>query len=203
MDGMRWTSRLFRRPPLIVSGDRFTAWLGLLTGWVAVGFGAVAASRAAGLLISFDDGACGANSATVCQVAGWGGLMMGLVALAGGTALWILMARGFGPPATWWVLPIALTALAFTPFSAVEGATIAFGWLVLALAAGILAIALAVLAAGRGKAARAGWIRLDGLDAREVAHRPVDRVVIPSAAVAAAIAGGAFGAHVIRLLSER
>ncbi|WP_347755735.1 hypothetical protein [Agrococcus sp. ProA11] len=199
---MRWTPRLFRRPPLIVSGDRFTAWLGLLTGWVAVGFGAVAASRAAGLLISFDDGACGANSARICQVAGWGGLMLGLVALVGGTAMWILMARGFGPPVTWWVLPIVLAALAFAPFNAADGAAIGFGWLLLALVAGALAITLAVLAAGRGTAARTGWIRLDGLDAREVAHRPIDRIVIPGAAVAAAIAGGAFGGHVVRLLAE-
>ena len=202
MAGMRWTHRLFRQPPLIVSGDRFTAWLGLLTGWVAVGFGGVATSRATGLLISFDDGACGIHSASICQVAGWSGLVMGLVALAGGTALWILMARGFGPPATWWVLAIALAALAFAPFSAPEGASISFAWLGLAMLAGLLALTLAVLAGARGKAARYGWIRLDGLDAREVAHRQVDKIVIPLAAVVAAIAGGAFGAHVIRLLAE-
>ncbi|GEK80230.1 hypothetical protein [Agrococcus baldri] len=199
---MSWSKRLFRTPPLIVAGDRFTAWLGLLVGWVAVGFGASAASRAAGLLISYDDGACGIHSGDVCQVVGWGGLLMGVVALAGGTALWILMARGFGPPATWWVLPIALAALAFAPFSAAEGAAMSVLWLVLAVIAGLLALALAVLAGQRGKAARYGWIRLDGLDAREVAHRPVDKLVIPLAALAAAIAGGAFGAHVIRLLSD-
>ncbi|MCH1881985.1 hypothetical protein [Agrococcus sp. ARC_14] len=199
---MSWSARFFRTPPLIVTGDRFTAWLGLLTAWSAVGFGTSAASSAAGLLISFDDGACGAHSESICQVAGWGGLMLGLVALAGGTALWLLVARGFGPPVTWWVLPIALAALALAPFSAAEGASLSLLWLVLVLAAGVLAIVLVVLAAHRGKAARYGWIRLDGLDAREVAHRPVEKAVLPLAAIAAALAGGAFGAHVIRLLAE-
>lgn len=199
---MSRSSRFFKPPPFIVPGDRFSGWLGLLVGWAAVGFGASSASRAAGLLLSYRDGACGIHSETVCQVAGWGGLAMGMVALAGGTALWMLMARGFGPPATWWVLPLLLAALAFAPFAAAEGAELALWWLPVSVIAGVLAIALAVLAGRRGKAARYGWIRLDGLDAREVAHRPVDKVVIPLAAVAAAIAGGAFGAHAIRLLSE-
>ncbi|WP_206447591.1 hypothetical protein [Agrococcus sp. KRD186] len=199
---MSWSSRFFRPPPFIVAGDRFSGWLGLLVGWVAVGFGASSASRAAGLLLSFSDGACGIHSASICQVAGWGGLAMGMVALAGGTALWLLMARGFGPPATWWVLPLLLAALALAPFNAAEGAALSLWWLPLSAVAGLLAIALAMLAGRRGKAARYGWIRLDGLDAREVAHRPVDKAVIPAATVAAAIAGAAFGAHVIRLLSE-
>jgi hypothetical protein len=199
---MSWSSRFFKPPPFIVSGDRFTAWLGLLVGWVAVGFGASSASRAAGLLLSFRDGACGIHSATVCQVAGWGGLAMGMVALAGGTALWMLMARGFGPPTTWWVLPLLLAALALAPFNAAEGAALALWLLPISVTAAVLALALAALAARRGKAARYGWIRLDGLDAREVAHRPVDKLVIPAAAIVAAIAGAAFGAHVIRLLAE-
>lgn len=200
---MSWSRRLFRQPPVIVAGEPFSGMLGLLTAWLAVGFGAAAASRAAGLLSSFDDdGACGIHSATICQVAGWGGLLLGVVALAGGTGLWLLMARGFGPPVTWWVLPVGFAALAFAPFSAIESAVLSPIWLVLALAAGLLAIVLAALAGGQGKAARYGWIRLDGLDAREVAHRPVDKAVLPLAAIAVAIAGGAFGAHVIRLLSE-
>lgn len=199
---MSWSARLFRRPPFIVAGDRFSAWLGLLLGWGAVGFGASAASRATGLLLSFDDGACGIQSESICQVAGWGGLLLGVVALAGGTALWILVARGFGPPASWWVLPIALAALALAPFNAADGAVMGFAWLVLAVAAALFAVMLAVLAAGRGKAARYGWIRLDGLDAREVAHRSADKLVIPLAAAAAALAGSVFGAHAIRLLSE-
>jgi hypothetical protein len=199
---MRWSDRFFRLPPLIVAGDRFSGWLGVLVGWTAVGFGASAASRATGLLLSYGDGACGALSETICQVSGWGGLLMGMVALAGGTAAWVFMARGFGPPATWWVLPIGLAALALAPFSAAEGATLSPLWLLLTLVAGALALALAALAAGRGKAARYGWIRLDGLDAREAAHRGVDKVVIPLAAAALAIGGSVFGAHVIRLLSE-
>lgn len=199
---MSWSRRFLKPPPFIVAGDRFTAWLGLLAGWFAIGFGASAATHSAGLLISFDDGACGGHSAAVCQVAGWGGLAMGLVALAGGTALWMLMARGFGPPATWWVLPIMLAALALAPFNAAPGAAPALLWLVLALVASVFAVALAALAAGRGKAARYGWIRLDGLDAREVAHRPVDKVVIPLVTVIAAGGGMLFGAHVVRLLAE-
>ncbi len=199
---MRWSRRLLQPPPLIVAGDRSSAWLGLLVGWVAVGYGASAASRAAGLLISVDDGACGIHSEAICQVTGWGGLGMGVVALVGGTALWILVARGFGPPATWWAPPIALGALALAPFNAAPGAAMSPLWLVLALIAGSLSVALAVLVARRGKAARCGWIRLDGLDAREVAHRPVDQLVIPLAALAAAVAGGAFAAHVLRLLAD-
>ncbi|SFS08417.1 hypothetical protein SAMN04487783_1096 [Agrococcus baldri] len=199
---MSWSSRFFKPPPFIVAGDRFTAWLGLLVGWVAVGFGASSASRAAGLLLSYRDGACGIHSDTVCQVAGWGGLAMGVVALAGGTALWMLMARGFGPPTTWWVLTLLLAALAFAPFFAAEGAELPQWWLPISVVAAVLAIALAVLAGRRGKAARYGWIRLDGLDAREVPHRPVDKVVIPLAGAAAALAGAAFGAHVISLLAE-
>lgn len=199
---MSWSRRLLKSPPFIVPGDPFSGWLGLVTGWTALGFGAVSASRATGLLISFDDGACGVHSETICQVAGWGGLAMGLVALAGGTALWLFMARGFGPPAHWWVLPALCAALAFAPFSAAEGAAPAAWWLPIAIAAGLVALALVALAAGRGKAARVGWIRLDGLDAREVRHRPVDLVVLPLAALIAASAGGAFATHVIRLLAE-
>lgn len=199
---MSWSSRFFKPPPFIVAGDRFSGWLGLLVGWVAVGFGGTSVSRAAGLLLSFSDGACGVHSETVCQIAGWGGLAMGMVALAGGTALWMLMARGFGPPATWWALPILLAALAFAPFNAAEGSAPSLWWLPLSVLAGLLAIALAVLAGRRGKAARYGWIRLDGLDAREVAHRPVDKAVIPLAAVTTAFAGAVFGAHVISLLAE-
>lgn len=199
---MSWSARLFRPPPLIVAGDRFSAWLGLLVGWGALGFGASAASEAAGLLISFDEGACGPLSEHVCLVTGWGGLAMGLVALAGGTALWILVARGFGPPATWWVLAIGLAALALAPFNAAEGATMSLMWLVLAVLAALAATALTVLAGSRGKAARYGWIRLDGLDAREVAHRPIDKTVIPIAAVLVAIAGASFGDYVIRLLAQ-
>ena len=121
--------------------------------------------------------------------------------LAVAAVLGLAVARGFGPPITWWVLPLMLGALALAPFSAAEGAALPWPWLLLALAAALLAIALAAAAIRRGKAALYGWIRLDGLDAREVAHRPIDRVLAPAAVAAAAVAG-LFGAHVIRLLSE-
>lgn len=198
---MRWSDRLFKRPPLIVAGEPVTGWVGLLTSWGTAGYGAASASSATGMLLSADAGACGALSPTVCQVAGWGGLLMGVVLLAVAGVLGLLVARGFGPPVTWWVLPLMLGALSLAPFRAAAGAALPWPWLVLALAAAVLAIALAGAALGRGKAALYGWIRLDGLDAREVAHRPIDRLLAPVAA-AAAVAAALFGAHVIRLLSE-
>ena len=198
---MRWSDRLFKRPPLIVAGEPATGWLGLLTSWATAGYGAASASSATGMLLSADAGACGSLSAAVCQVAGWGGLLMGVVLLAVAALLGLVVARGFGPPITWWVLPLMLGALAFAPFRAAQGADLPWFWLLLALAAAMLAIALAAAALGRGKAALYGWIRLDGLDAREVAHRPLDRL-LPVVAVAAAAGAGLIGAHVIRILSE-
>lgn len=184
-----------------MAGQPATGWLGLVTSWATAGYGAASASSATGMLLSADAGACGTLSAAVCQVAGWGGLLMGVVLLAVAAVLGLVVSRGFGPPITWWVLPLMLGALAFAPFRAAQGAQLPWLWLLLAVVAALLAIALAGAALGRGKAALYGWIRLDGLDAREVAHRPVDRLVAP-AAVAAAAAAGLFGAHVIRLLAE-
>ncbi|MFP5251997.1 MAG: hypothetical protein ACLGHD_06450 [Actinomycetes bacterium] len=198
---MSFAERLLKPPPRIVAGEPGTGWLGLVTSWAAVGFGAAAAAKAGGLLISFDDGACGVHSETVCQVAGWGGLLMGVVVLAVGALLGIVVARGFGPPTTWWVLPVMLGALALAPFQAAPGATIAWAWLLVAGVAALLALALGGMVVRRGRAALFGWIRLDGLDAREVPHRPVDQLVAP-AALAVAVAFGAFGALVIRLLSD-
>lgn len=198
---MRWSDRLFKRPPLIVAGEPATGWLGLLTSWATAGYGAASASSATGMLLSADAGACGALSATVCQVAGWGGLLMGVVLLAVAAVLGLVVARGFGPPVTWWVLPLMLGALAVAPFSAAEGAALPPLWLLLTLVAAALAIALAAAALRQGRAALYGWIRLDGLDAREAAHRPIDRLLAPGALAAAAVAA-LFGAHVIRLLSE-
>lgn len=198
---MSLADRLLKPPPRIVAGEPGTGWLGLLTSWAAVGFGAAAAAKAGGLLISFDDGACGIHSATVCQVAGWGGLLMGVVVLGVAALLGIVVARGFGPPTTWWVLPVMLGALALAPFQAAPGASIPWVWLLVSAAAAVAALALAGMVVRRGRAALFGWIRLDGLDAREVPHRPLDRLVAP-AAVAVATGGGFFAANVVRLLSE-
>ncbi len=153
------------------------------------------------MLLSADAGACGSLSSAVCQVAGWGGLLMGTVLLAVAAVLGLVVARGFGPPITWWVLPLMLGALALAPFRAAEGAGLPWGWLLLALAAAVVAIALAVAAIRQGAAALYGWVRLDGLDAREVPHRPIDRLLAPAAVAAAAVAA-LFGAHVVRLLAE-
>lgn len=198
---MPWSDRLFKRPPLIVAGQPATGWLGLLTSWATAGYGAASASSATGMLLSADAGACGALSPAVCQVAGWGGLLMGVVLLAVAAVLGLVVARGFGPPITWWVLPLMLGALALAPFRAAEGAALPWVWLLLALAAAVLALALVAAAIRQGKAALYGWIRLDGLDAREVAHRPIDRLLAPVAVAAASVAA-VFGAHVIRILSE-
>lgn len=198
---MSFAERLLKPPPRIVAGEPGTGWLGLVTSWAAFGFGAASAAKAGGLLISSDDGACGEHSEAVCQVAGWGGLLMGTVLLAVGSLLGIVVARGFGPPTTWWSLPAMPGALAFAPFQAAPGATIAWAWLLIAGAAALFALALGGLVVRRGRAALLGWVRLDGLDARELPHRPVDQLVAP-AAVAVALAAGAFGAQVIRLLSE-
>ncbi|MCR8670919.1 hypothetical protein [Agrococcus sp. HG114] len=199
---MDLADRLLKPPPRIVAGQAGTGWLGLITSWVAMGYGATAAAKAGALLISYDDdGACGIHSATTCQVAGWGGLLMGVVVLAVAALLGIVVARGFGPPTTWWVLPVMLGALALAPFQAAEGASIAWGWLLVSAAAAVAALGLAALVVRRGRAGLFGWIRLDGLDAREVPHRGVDQLVAP-AALAAAVVGGSFAAHVLRLLAE-
>lgn len=198
---MAWSDRLFKRPPLIVAGEPATGWLGLVTSWGTAGYGASSASSATGMLLSSDAGACGALSSTVCQVAGWGGLLMGSVLLAVAAVLGLVVARGFGPPVTWWVLSLMLGALALAPFRAAEGASLPVLWLLLALLAALLAIALGAAAIRRSRASLYGWVRIDGLDAREAAHRPVDRLVAP-AALAVAIVAAAFGAHVIRVLSE-
>ncbi|WP_306233183.1 hypothetical protein [Agrococcus beijingensis] len=198
---MSLADHLFKPPPRIVAGEPATGWIGLLTSWGALGYGAAAAAKSGGLLISSADGACGANSPTVCAISGWGGLLMGVVLMAVGTLLGIVVARGFGPPTTWWVLPVGLGALAFAPFQAAAGATIAWGWLIVAAAAALVALWLAGIAVRRGRAALFGWIRLDGIDAREVPHRPLDQLVAP-VAVAAAVAAGSFGAFVLRQLSE-
>lgn len=197
-----WSRPPLRPPPLIVAAEPFTGWLGLLTSWMAVGFGAGVTSRAAGVLSSLDDGACGSQSSSICQTAGWSGLAMGVVALMGGTAIWLLVARGFGPPVGWWVLPISLAAIALAPFAATEGAELPLFWSATAFAAGVLALALAWLAAARGKAARYGWIRLDGLDAREAAHRRRDKVLLLGTTIAVALGGGRFGVHVLTLLAD-
>ena len=75
------------------------------------------------MLLSADE-ACGSLSTAVCQVAGWGGLLMGVVLLAVAAVLGLAVARGFGPPITWWVLPLMLGALALAQEigSAVEAA---------------------------------------------------------------------------------
>jgi hypothetical protein len=193
--------RLLQPPPRIVAGEPGTGWLGLLTSWAAVGYGAAAAAKAGGLLLSFDDGACGVHSATVCRVAGWGGLLMAVVVLGVAVLLSIVVARGFGPPTTWWVLPVMLGALALAPFQAAPGASIPWVWLLVSAAAAVAGLTLASMVVRRGRAALFGWIRLDGLDAREVPHRPLDQLVAPAAAVVA-VAGGFFAVTVVRLLSE-
>lgn len=197
---MRWTDRLYRVPPVIAGGSIASSWVGMLLAWGAVGFGAAAAARSAGILISFDEGACGTSDA-VCQVSGWGGLLLGVVALFGAPVLSLFAARGFGPPVTWWVLAIGLGAISAAPFSTAEGALLSPLWLLGSGVAAVLALLLAVGAVRRGAPALVGWIRLDGLDAREVPHRPIDRLVA-LVALAAGLAGAAFGAQVIRLLAD-
>lgn len=196
---MPWTDRLYRVPPVIAGGSIASSWLGMLLAWGAVGFGAAAASSAAGILISFDEGACTTSDA-VCQVSGWGGLLLGVVALFGAPVLSLFAARGFGPPVTWWVLSVGLGAIAAAPFSSAEGALLSPAWLLVSGLCAILALLLAIGAVRRGRAALFGWIRLDGLDAREVPRRAVDRLVA-LAALAAALLGGAFGAQTLRLLA--
>lgn len=173
----------------------------MLASWATAGYGAASASGATGMLLSADEGACGSLSTAVCQVAGWGGLLMGVVLLAVAALLGLTVARGFGPPITWWMLPLMLGALALAPFRAAAGASVPWLWLLLAVGSAMLALAIAGAAVRRGRAALYGWIRLDGLDAREAALRPVDRILAP-VAVAAAVTAGLFGAHVIRVLSE-
>ena len=193
--------RLYPTPRSVVLGQAGTGWLGLISSWVLLGYGSVLAALSGSGLADLSL-ACAASE-RVCGAAAWGGLVAGIVTLAVSMLFSIVIARGFGPPVRWWILPAGVGAL---------GAGLALGALlgqgavpVPLLSAGIavlaLAIVLGVLCLGRGKAAVYGWVRLDGLSAREVPLRGVE-VLLPAAAVASFSAAAAFAVHTARLLAS-
>lgn len=194
-------SRLYPTPRLIVAGQPGTGWLGFASSWVILGFGAGMSALAGGALLSISE-ACSNYSDRVCGVSGFGGLLIGVGSLAVAGLLSIAVARGFGPPANWWVLPVlAASASTALMIGALAGADQPEPLPLVGAAVGaVVTIWLVVALARRGKAATTGWIRLDGLDAREVRHRGVDRIVFSAAAIAAFSTGAAFALHVERLL---
>lgn len=193
--------RLYPTPRGVVLGQAGTGWLGLVSSWVLLGYGSVLTALSGSGLADLSL-ACGA-SIRVCGAAAWGGVIAGVVTLAVSVLFSIVIARGFGPPVRWWILPVSVGTL---------GAALALGALLGAgavpvplLASGLamlaLAIALGILCLSRGKAAIYGWVRLDGLSGREVPMRGVE-VLLPAVAAASCAAAAAFAVHTARLLAS-
>lgn len=193
--------RLLPPPRLIVPGAVGTGWLGLVVSWALLAFGVVVAAWSLGGIASTDE-SC-ASSARVCGAASIGGLVAGVVGIALAVVCSLAIARGFGPPAHWWALPGTVwTIAAGVLLAGVAGTDAVSPWpIVVGLAVAVVAIAATVAVLRRGRAAAFGWIRLDGLDAREVPMRTVE-LALPVAAFAVASATAAFGAHVARLLAS-
>lgn len=199
---MRMTiaARLYPAPKHVVHGAVGTGWLGLVSSWVLLGFGGVLLGLGVGGMLATDE-SCGASSVLVCSVSSMGGAIAGATSLAVAVLFAIAIARGFGPSARWWVLPVLFASFglagaagAFAGSDSVEGLLLT-GAAVAAVGAAVLAVMLL----RRGTAATHGWVRIDGLHASEVPFRAVDHV-LPLAALASAAAGAAFAAHVARLL---
>ncbi len=193
--------RLYPTPRRVVLGQAGTGWLGLISSWVLLAYGSVLTALSGSGLADLSL-ACEA-SIRVCGAAAWGGVIAGVVTMAVSVLFSIVIARGFGPPVRWWILPAAVGTL---------GAGLALGALlgsgsvsVPLLASGLvlvaIAIALGILCLGQGKAAVYGWVRLDGLSGREVPMRGIE-VLLPAAAAASCAAAAAFAVHTARLLAS-
>lgn len=193
--------RLYPTPRGVVLGQVGTGWLGLVSSWVLLGYGSVLAALSGSGLADLTL-ACDASE-RVCGAAAWGGVVAGVVALSVSVLFSIVIARGFGPPVRWWIVPVAVGTLGA---GLALGALLGSGAIPVPLLAGgtallALAIVLGVLCLGRGKAAVYGWVRLDGLSGREVPMRGIE-VLLPAAAVASFAAAAAFAVHTARLLAS-
>lgn len=193
--------RLYPTPRGVVLGQAGTGWLGHVSSWVLLGYGSVLAAISGSGLADLSL-ACGA-SIRVCGAAAWGGVIAGVVTMAVSALFSAVIARGFGPPVRWWILPMAVGALgaglvlgALLGSGAVPVPLLASGLAVLALA-----IVLGIMCLGRGKAAIYGWVRLDGLSGREVPMRGIE-VLLPATAAASCAAAAAFAVHTARLLAS-
>lgn len=193
--------RLYPTPRAVVLGQVGTGWLGLVSSWVLLGYGSVLAALSGSGLADLSL-ACEA-SARVCGAAAWGGLVAGVVTMAVSVLCSVVIARGFGPPVRWWIVPTAVGAVggglalgALLGRGAVPVPLLAWGLAVIAVA-----IVLGALCLGRGKAAVYGWVRLDGLAGREVPMRGVE-LLLPATAVASCAAAAAFAVHTARLLAS-
>ncbi|MFC7431502.1 MULTISPECIES: hypothetical protein [unclassified Agrococcus] len=194
-------SRLYPTPRAVVLGQPGTGWLGLVSSWVLLGFGSVLAALSGSGLADLTL-ACEA-SARVCGAAAWGGVIAGATSMAVAVLFSIVIARGFGPPVRWWILPVATAAVgAGLALGALLGSgEVQLGMLVAGVAALALAAVLGILALAQGKAAVYGWVRLDGLSGREVPMRGID-VLLPAAAAASFATAAAFAVHTARLLAS-
>lgn len=195
--------RLFREPRSIARGQVATGWLGLVSSWLILGFGAGVLAGSGGRLFSVASEVC-EGSANVCMIGSLGGVITGAGSLFVAVLFSLMIARGFGPPTLWWAAPIGLAAFGAVPLvaalsghGAVEPLPLVLGIIVVALA-----IALVIAMMRQWRFALGGWTRLDRLDAREVPHRPTDVIVPAVVAATVAAVGCAFGVHVAGLLAS-
>ncbi|GAA2170885.1 hypothetical protein GCM10009846_02790 [Agrococcus versicolor] len=193
--------RLYPTPRRVVLGQAGTGWLGLVSSWVLLGFGAVLAALSGSGLADLTL-ACAASE-RVCGAAAWGGVVAGVTSVAVSLLFSIVIARGFGPPVRWWALPVGAAALgAGMLLGALLGeGEVPLGLLVAGAAVLALALLLGIVALSQGKAAVYGWVRLDGLSGREVPMRGVE-ALLPVVAVASFAAAAAFAVHTARLLAS-
>ena len=194
---------LFRKPRTYVRGHVGTGWLGLVTSWFVLGGGVTLAVVSIAGYFSVDHGVCSGYSLDVCKIANLSGAGVGLVAVIGAVFWSIMIARGFGPPAAWWAVPGVVGGTGAAVFlDAVAGSeAVSLVKVLVSVLLMLLGLAIVGLIMPQRGAALAGWTRLDGLDATEVAMRPVDAVVLPLAAVVCACAGGAFALHMFGQLT--
>lgn len=193
--------RLYPTPRRVVLGQAGTGWLGLVSSWVLLGFGAVLAALSGSGLADLTI-ACEASE-RVCGAASWGGVIAGVTSMAVAVLFSVVIARGFGPPVRWWILPATVGTIgAGLALGALLGeGEVPLGMLVAGIAVLAVAVGLSILALGQGKAAVYGWVRLDGLSGREVPMRGVE-VLLPVVAAGSCAAAAAFAVHTARLLAS-
>lgn len=194
---------LYRKPRTHVLGQVGTGWLGLMLSWIMLGGGVTLAAVGLAGFFSVERGVCVGYDDHACQVASAGASITGVAAMAGSVLWSITIARGFGPPASWWAVPGTaggLGAMIFLDAVAGDG-QVALDAVAASLTLMAIAALLVLLMLPQRAYALAGWTRLDGLDADEVRMRGVDRVVLLAGAVAAASAGGAFALHMFGQLT--
>ncbi|WP_430591984.1 hypothetical protein [Humidisolicoccus flavus] len=156
--------RLFPVPRRITEGQGFTGWLGFITSWLLLGLGWQGLTSSLISLMESTSGVCAFDDPGVCTIASLGGILGGIVVLAVAVFVSVMIARGFGTPASWWSFPaLALSGGAAVLVFGINGPeSIGGGPLLLGLLGVLIAVALVVLLLARGRAALTGWLGFDG-----------------------------------------